>query len=108
MPPSAYALVVTFAIVSVLAGILAARVVGPWRPWAALVPALAGFGALYVVGHRLAIGLGPTVTLFGWEVWLPFDVAVALVVALGAAGLQRLALGLLQAQQQGPGRDRLA
>ncbi len=108
MPTAAYGLITVFATVSVLSGVLAARVVGPWRWWAVALPALAAFGALYLVGHRWVMSIGPQVGLFGWEVALPFDVAVALATALGAAGAQRLFLALLDAQQRRPRGDHLA
>lgn len=92
MPSSAYALVATFAGISLLSGVLAARVVGPWRWWSAIVPTLAAFAVLYLAGHRWALSVGPQVRLYGWQVSLPFDIAVALVAAGLAAGLQRTAL----------------
>ena len=108
MPASAYALVATFALISLAAGAIAARVVGPWRWWTFLVPAAAAFGALYLIGHRYVVTFGPTVELFGWEVALPFEAAVAAVTAFIAAFIQRAAVGLLQPQQRDPGRDGLA
>lgn len=96
MPASAYGLVATFAVVSVLAGLVAARLVGPWRWWFPMLPMLAAFGALYLVGHRWVISIGPEVSLFGWEVALPFDVLVALVTATAVAVAQRAAASLLQ------------
>jgi hypothetical protein len=44
--------------------------------------------------------------MFGFRVALPFDLAVALLVALAAAATQSGTLRLLQPQQVGPGRDR--
>lgn len=93
MPPAAYALVILFALVSIAAGVIAARVVGPRRPWAPIVPALAAFGVLYLVGHRFAFGVGPNVGLFGFEVAIVSDVAFALVAAGAAAVVQRAVLG---------------
>ncbi len=108
MPASAYGLVTLFTIISVGSGWLAARTVGPRRPWAALLPALAAFGALYLVGHRSGIRIGPEVEIFGWQVSLAFDVAVAVATALAAATLQRFGLRLFQAQQRGARGDGLA
>ena len=108
MPPSAYALVATFAAISLIAGAAAARILRPSRWWAALLPAAAAFGALYLVGHRWVVTIGPEVTMWGWKVALPFDVVVAIGAALVVASLQRGALALLESQERGPGRDGLA
>ena len=108
MPASAYALVVLFLAISIAAACLAAWVVGPRRPWTAVVPAVVAFGALYLVGHRLVLQIGPEVELFGWQVSLPFDLAVALAAAFAAAAAQRLGVRLLQPQQRDAGRDGLA
>ena len=108
MPASAYGLVALFATISAASGVLAARLIGPWRAWTAILPALAAFGALYLVGHRWVLSIGPSVKVFGWDVALPFDTAVALVAAAITALLQRAALGLLQSQQGRSGSDGLA
>jgi hypothetical protein len=108
MPASAYGLIAVFAIVSVAAGIVSVRLIGPWRWWAAVLPALGAFGILYLVGHRWVLSIGPNVRLFGWDVALPFDIAAALVAAGAVALIQRGALGLLQAQQRRAGGDGLA
>lgn len=108
MPASAYALIAVFAAVSVFAGIVAARLIGPWRWWAALLPAAGAFGILYLVGHRWTLSIGPNVELFGWDVALPFDILAALVAAGAIALVQRGALGLLQAQQRRAGGNGLA
>ena len=97
MPASAYALVVTFAVLSAVAGLLAARIVGPWTVWSPFLPALGAFGALYLVGHRWVISVGPEVTLWGWKVSLAFDAVVALAAAVAIAGAQRGVSSLLQA-----------
>jgi hypothetical protein len=108
MPASAYALLALFSFVSVAAGWISAWLIGPRRLWAAVIPSLAAFGALYLVGHRFVVRVGPTVELFGWQVSLPFDVAVALGSALGAAALQRMGLRLLQPKERGARGDGLA
>lgn len=108
MPASAYALLGVFTAVSVAAGWLAARLLGPRRWWAAIAPALAAFCALYLVGHRTVIRIGPEVELFGWQVSLPFDVAVALGAAFVAGAAQRLGLRLLEPEERGSRRDGLA
>jgi hypothetical protein len=108
MPASAYALVALFLAISIAVACLAAWVVGPRRPRAVVVPGLAAFGALYLVGHRLVLQIGPEVQLFGGQVSLPFDVAIALAAALAAAAGQRLGLRLFQPQQGDTGRDSLA
>jgi len=108
MPAAAYPLLALFAAVSLLAGIVGAWVAGPRRPWAAILPALAAFGALYLVGHRLALSIGPQVRLLGFELSLVFDAAVAVGASLATAAVQAVGLRLLQADQRGTGRDRLA
>lgn len=108
MPASAYALVGLFTVISVIAGLLASWFVGPRRRWSPLLPAIAAFGALYLVGHRLMVRVGPTVEIFGWQVSIVFDVAVALGAAFATALLQGGAVRLFQAQQGSARRDRLA
>lgn len=108
MPASAYGLLALFTAVSVGAGLLAARLVGPRRPWTPLLPSLAAFGALYLVGHRLPIRIGPTVEILGWNVSLAFDLLVAVGAALLAGVGQLAGVHLLQAKQRRTGRDRLA
>jgi hypothetical protein len=91
MPAQAFALLALFILVSLLAGGLAWWLVGPRRPASAVLPILATFGALYLSGHRLGWSVGPTVTLFGFDVALPFDIALAAAVACAVAALQRAA-----------------
>lgn len=93
MPPQAYALVVLFVACSVLLGLGAQRLVaargdGPpgWR--ATILPVLAAFGSLYLIGHRLGLALGPEVSLFGFQVALLGDLAIGFVSALLVALLQ--------------------
>ena len=92
MPPEAIALLVFFIGVAIVVGAVAAYVVGPRRPIAAVLPILAAFGSLYVVGHRLGLSVGPQVNLFGFEVSIVWDLVVAIVAAVVVAVLQRAAL----------------
>jgi len=105
MPPAAYALIGLFATISAASGLLASRLMGRWRWWSPVLPIAASFGALYLLGHRLGWSAGPEVPMLGFRVALPFDVAVALAVALATAATQAGALRLLQSQQGSPGRD---
>ena len=76
---------------------VAARIVGPWSAWAPVMPAVGAFGALYLVGHRWLLSVGPEVTVWGWRVALPFDALVALGTAMVIAAAQRGVASLLQA-----------
>jgi len=98
MPASVYGLIATFAAISVVSGLVAARLVGPWRWWSPILPMLAAFGALYLIAHRWVVSIGPQVSVFGWEIALPFDTLVALATAAAVAAVQRGAASLLQAQ----------
>jgi hypothetical protein len=94
MPPQAYALVTLFLVCSVLVGILAVRVAaragGPRGVAAYVLPVIAGFGAFYLVGHRLGIAVGPEIELFGFQVALLGDVLIGFAAALGVASIQAL------------------
>jgi hypothetical protein len=95
MPPAAYALVTLFLVCSVVVGVLAVRIVAavahrPTRRAAYVLPVLAGFGAFYLIGHRLGLAVGPEVTLFGFQVALIGDVAIGFAAALAAAVVQAL------------------
>jgi hypothetical protein len=98
MPPAAYALVTLFATCSVLAGIIAVRLVarlgGPRRRAAHVLPVVAAFGAFYLIGHRMGLSVGPEIGLFGFRVALLGDIAIgfaaALVVALAQAAVARV------------------
>ena len=105
MPAAAYALLAAFTAVAAGSATVAVRIVGPWRPSGAVVPFIASFGALYVVGHRLRWTAGPTVPLFGFRVALGFDVVLALLAALAGAVVQRGVARLFQAEERSPGRD---
>ena len=92
MPAAAVALLVFFIGVSVAVGAAVAYAVGPRRPLVVVLPILAAFGALYVVGHRLGLSVGPQVTLFGFEVSLVWDLVVAVLAAAVTAVIQRSVL----------------
>ncbi|HJP70748.1 MAG TPA: hypothetical protein VJ975_03440 [Candidatus Limnocylindria bacterium] len=108
MPPGAYAIVGLFAVVSLISGAIAASALRPRRAWGFAIPALATFGSLYMVGHRLAISIGPEVSLFGFRISLLFDAAVALAVAFAVAFAQAGVMRLFQPKERSAGRDSLA
>jgi hypothetical protein len=93
MPPAAIALLLVFTVAALVAGAGATWVVGPRRAAATVIPTLAAFLALWVVGHRSGLAVGPTVMLFGFEVNLAFDLAVAILAAAIAAIAQCLVAG---------------
>ncbi|MET0771505.1 MAG: hypothetical protein ABWZ82_00350 [Candidatus Limnocylindrales bacterium] len=92
MPSSAYAVVAMFSVVALLCGAAAAWLVGPRRLAAVVIPALAAFLALYWVGHRSGLELGPTVELLGFRLAIVQDVVAGALAALAAALVQRWAL----------------
>lgn len=98
MPPAAYALVALFAAVSLAVGVVAARVIaprgGPRGFRAVVLPTAAAFLALYLVGHRFGLVIGPEIGLFGFRVALLGDVVIGLAAGFAAALLQA---GLLRA-----------
>ena len=83
------ALLGLFVAASAAAGLLAWWLVGPRRAGWLLLPVLAPFGTLYLAGHRLGWSIGPSVRLFGFDVALPFDLALAVMAAFVAAAAQR-------------------
>jgi len=91
MPAAAFALLGFFIAVALVAGGTAWWIVGPRRAWALALPILAAFGALYLFGHLLEWSVGPTLTLFGFDVALLFDLVLAVVAAALAAIVQRIA-----------------
>ena len=105
MPAEAYALVATFMACSVALGVLAARLVaragGPRSRWSWILPIGAGFGAFYLIGHRLGISVGPEITLYGFQVALLGDLAIGLAAAMVAATLQALATRQLRVGRRG-------
>lgn len=96
MPAQAYALVVTFMACSIGLGFVATRLLahagGPTRRLAYVLPMMAGFGAFYLIGHKLGISVGPEITLYGFQVALLGDLAIGLTAALLMAALQVLLL----------------
>ena len=96
MPPQAYALVTLFALCSVALGVAAVRIVarvgGPRGYAAYVVPVAAGFGAFYLIGHRLGLSVGPEFPLFGFQVALLGDLAIGFAAALAAALVQAAAV----------------
>ena len=82
MPAAAFQLFLFFTAAAIVVGLIAWWVIGPRRPFAAILPVLGSFLALYVVGHKSGLAVGPTIELFGFEVNLLFDLAAA---GLGAA-----------------------
>ncbi len=92
MPAQAYALVFTFMACSIGLGFVATRLLaragGPTRRLAYVLPGLAGFGAFYLIGHKLGISVGPEIMLYGFQVALLGDLAIGLAAALVAAALQ--------------------
>jgi hypothetical protein len=92
MPTSAYALVALFSVVAVVCGAAAVWLVGPRRLAAVVIPSLAAFLALYWVGHRSGLELGPTVELLGFRVAIVQDVIAGAVAAFAAALAQRWVL----------------
>jgi hypothetical protein len=92
MPLAAWALVTLFSLCSIVLGVVAVRIAaragGPRGLAAYLLPILAGFGAFYLVGHRLGLAVGPAVGVFGFRVALLGDLAIGFAAALVAALVQ--------------------
>jgi hypothetical protein len=93
MPAAAFGVLAVFTAASIAAGLLAWWLLGSRLPLGPVLPILAAFAALYVSGHRLRLEVGPSTELFGFQVSLAFDLALALAVALFVAVLGRLASG---------------
>jgi hypothetical protein len=102
MPASVSLLLGFFLLVSLLAAAIAVAAVGPRRPAALIVPTVVTVLALWGLGHGSGVAVGPTVELFGFEVNLLLDLAVAQVAALIAAISQCLLLGRLSARSTRP------
>jgi hypothetical protein len=76
-----YALFFTLAALAVVLGIAATQVVarlggGSRSLLAHVVPVVTGFGAMGALGHALGAHFGPTVPMYGFEVSLPWDMAI--------------------------------
>jgi len=93
LPAEAYALVATFAALSVATGIAVTWLVGPRRAAAVVLPVVAAFAAFYLVGHRLGWAFGPEIGLYGFQVAIVSDLAFAIVAAGFVALAQRALLG---------------
>ena len=104
MPLNAYGVLATFMAAGTLIGSAIGWLVGPRRWAVAIVPALAAIASLGTFGHRLRIGFGPTVPLFGFDVHLFSDLGLAAMFALLAALAQRGVVGALH-RQPAPGGD---
>jgi hypothetical protein len=81
------ALFLTFTLIDIVLGILATRLVarvagGPRQLLAHVIPVLAGFAALGILGHSMGAHIGPLVPLYGFEVALFGDMAIGFVFAL--------------------------
>jgi hypothetical protein len=80
----------TLSLLNVLAAILATQIVarrlgGPRHLLAHVVPILASLGGSGLLGHQLGLHIGPKVTLYGFEISLLGDVAMAFLFALVGA-----------------------
>jgi hypothetical protein len=92
MTPRAYAIFFTFLAFSILLGWVAARIArraaGPTSRAAVVLPILAGFGAFYLIGHKLGIEIGPMVELYGFQVSLFSDLVIGFAAAMITALVQ--------------------
>ncbi len=92
MPLNAYGVLATFMAAGTIIGSTVGWFVGQRRWTSAVVPVLAAIASLGTFGHRLRIGFGPTVPLFGFEVHAFSDLGFAALFALAAAIAQRTIL----------------
>ncbi len=88
-----YALFLTLTALAVGLGIAATQVVarlggGPRNVLAHLLPVLTGFATMGALGHALGAHFGPTVPLYGFEVSLPWDMAIGFGGGLVGAVIQ--------------------
>ena len=88
-----YALFLTLTALAVALGIAATQVVarlagGPRTILAHVIPVLTAFATMGALGHSLGAHFGPTVPLYGFEVSLPWDMAIGLGGGLVGAGVQ--------------------
>lgn len=89
MTPS-LALFLTLSAMNVAVAVIATQIVarwagGPRHVLAHVVPILVSLGASGLLGHQLGVHLGPKVTLYGYEISLFGDLAVAFVCAMVGA-----------------------
>ena len=80
-------LFLTLSLMNVLVAILATQLVarglgGPRHLLAHVIPILASLGGSGLLGHQLGLHIGPKVTLYGFEISLLGDIALAFVFAL--------------------------
>lgn len=106
MPSAAYGLVALFSVVAIACGVGATLLVGPRRVLAMILPTAAAFLALYWVGHRSGLELGPTIELLGFRVAIVQDLLAGTVAAMVAAVGQRLVLDRWRARGRAPGQAR--
>jgi hypothetical protein len=92
VPTSAYGVLLTFVASAVVIGFAMAWLTGQRRVRATILPIAAALLVLSLVGHTLKLDVGPTVNLFGFDVHLWFDLAVAAAASLAVAVLQRWVL----------------
>ena len=92
MPAAAFQLFLFFTAAAIVIGLIAWWVIGPRRPLAAILPVLGSFLALYLVGHKSGLAVGPTIELFGFEVNLLFDLLCAILGAAIVAKAQCMVL----------------
>jgi len=84
------ALFLTFTAIDLVLGIGATRLVarlagGPRNLPAHVIPVLAAFGAMGLLGHSLGAHIGPTVPLYGFKVALFGDIGIGLTAAIVGA-----------------------
>jgi hypothetical protein len=98
---SQYALFFTLTALAVVLGIAATQVVarlggGPRNVLAHALPVLAGFATMGALGHALGAHFGPTVPLYGFEISLPWDMAIGFGGGLVGAAVQLAVLRALR------------
>ncbi len=101
MPLNAYGVLATFMAAGAAIGSAIGWLVGPRRWTSLILPVLAAVASLGTIGHRLRIGFGPTVPLFGFDVHLFSDLGFAALFAFVAAVGQRAVLA--PGHHAGPG-----
>ncbi len=96
-----YALFFTLTARTERIGIAATQVVarlggGPRNVLAHVFPVLAGFATMGALGHALGAHVGPTVPLYGFEISLPWDMAIGFGGGLVGAAVQLAVLRALR------------